>query len=230
MPWDAPKWDAYREQIRRGGRTAAAPRDAWTLTEDGASDSDTPVARGGVRTRSFGYTARRGPYKILAAILGTLVFADGVAVDLLVSVLIDQPEMRALALGLHTFSFILHALLLGFLLSPLWTKHRLTRTDLDLHYSVARVRLPRQAIVTVRPVQEMTRLLAPVSVYVEPSTRGLVMAFSDLGQVELTLDRPYRVRLYHRHYTIDHILLTVDNRDAFLAALAPMRHEQTVVP
>ncbi len=57
----------------------------------------------------------------------------------------------------------LYLLLMGMLLAPLWTRHRLSATRLDLHYGLdLNVSIPRAAIVSARPVRKKLTMLEPM--------------------------------------------------------------------
>ena len=105
-----------------------------------------------------------------------------------------------------------------FFLAPLWTKHQLNATDLQLHYGLDfRVSVPREAIIEASPLRE--RIALPVARY-EAEKQRIVAAFLEQGQLLLRLDRPYLFRIgFFKRALVGQILINVDQRDELLAAL-----------
>jgi ABC-type multidrug transport system ATPase subunit len=104
------------------------------------------------------------------------------------------------------------------LLAPLLTKHKLGAADLQLHYGLDfKANVPRNTIIAAQRVRE--RIAMPI-VRDEPEKQRIVAAFSEQGQVLLHLDQPYsfRIGLLSRKFA-DKLLINVDQRDEFLAAL-----------
>lgn len=116
------------------------------------------------------------------------------------------------------FSVALYLLISSKLLTPLWTKHRLNATDLQLQYGLDfRVSIPREAIIAAEPLRE--RVALPLVRY-EAEKQRIVAVFSEQGQLLLRLDQPYPFRVgFFKRVLADQILINVDQRNKLLAAL-----------
>jgi hypothetical protein len=116
----------------------------------------------------------------------------------------------------------LYFLLIGLWLLPLWTKHRLTETHLSLHYGLAlKVNIPRSAIIAVQPVREQLTMLEPLMARYDAKKGRIVAAAADQGQVLLHLDKPHALKVGRSTVLADTLLINVDTRNEFLAALGP---------
>ncbi len=165
-------------------------------------------------SKIFSYTARRGSYITMMSALFFMMIVDGGVLAFLIK-LIPNELINLALLGL---SVGLYLLITSKLLAPLWTKHRLNATGLQLQYGLDfRASVPREAIIAAQQVRE--RVALPVARY-EAEKQRIVAVFSEQGQVLLRLDQPYPFRVgFFKRALADRILINVDQRDEFLAAL-----------
>ena len=95
-------------------------------------------------TRNFTYTAQRNTYLSGIIALGFMVLVDGSVVFILIAALVQLILLKIVLLMALT---ALYLYLFINLLAPLWTKHRLTATELILHYGrQLHITIPRTAI------------------------------------------------------------------------------------
>src|SRR5215469_8730146 len=128
----------------------------------------------------FSYTARRGCYITTISALLFIMLVEGGVFALLIAKLIPNVLINIALLGL---SVAFYLLISSKLLAPLWTKHQLNATDLQLHYGLDfRVSVPREAIIAAEPLRE--RVALPVARY-EAEKQRIVAAFSEQGQLLL---------------------------------------------
>ncbi len=177
--------------------------------------------------RTFSYAAHRGQY---LSIWGTFLFltlSEGLLIVFLVLHFVPTTFLQTLILAL------IDCLLIGMfgkLLCPLWTRHRLTATALELHYGLdVHARIPLAQLVSAQPMREKP---GPLSLprYTAAQQR-LSLAFAESGQVLLGLKQPITLRLGLHSHPTEQILISVDDREAFLAALnlaLPTHLEQCV--
>lgn len=173
--------------------------------------------KGATSTERFGYTAERGPFRILVA---------GIAVVLLVEVpvlffllgLVLPGAATLVILGLLTLAGVVALLLAA---SPLFTTHR-------VEGGVLRVRYGLLAAADV-PVAAISRSRVPADgeggwggVPLLPGRRGerVRITFSGLGLLALELEEPVRVRLGPWRGEARELLLNVDERDVLLETLS----------
>ena len=163
----------------------------------------------------FSYTARRGSYITTMSALLFMMIVEGGVFAFLIAKLIPDELINLALLGLSVALFLLIS---SKLLAPLWTKHRLSIVDLQLHYGLDfRASVPREAIIAAQQVRE--RVALPVVRY-EAEKQRIVAVFSEQGQVLLRLDQPYPFRTgFFKRVLADQILINVDQRDELLAAL-----------
>lgn len=168
-------------------------------------------------TRTFRYTAQNGPYisTISALMFIMLGEAGGIAfliIKFLSIVVLKWLLVCALA--------ALYLYIMGKLLTPLWTKHRLSETHLHLHYGLDfKQSIPRENIVAIERARE--RVVMPMARY-EAEKQRLNIAFSEHGQLLLRLSEPYPLHMSRgKKVFAEKILLNVDQPDELLAALDP---------
>ncbi|SRR6266446_5119330 len=166
-------------------------------------------------SKIFSYTARRGTYITTMSALLFIMIVEGGVFAFLIARLIPDELINLALLGL---SAALYLLISSKLLAPLWTKHRLNATGLQLQYGLDfRVSVPRNTIIAAQQVRE--RVALPVVRY-EAEKQRIVAVFSEQGQVLLRLDQPYPFRIsFFKKVLADQILINVNQRDELLAAL-----------
>src|SRR5262249_49384762 len=108
--------------------------------------------------------------------------------------------------------------LAGFLARPLWTRHELSANRLALRFGATRLDLTRGEIVAARAVSVPLTLVQPLRAEVEARRRRLVAAFSEGGQVLLTLAAPRQV-VGRRGGEVVEVLFNADQREELVAAL-----------
>ncbi|MDQ2715922.1 MAG: ABC transporter ATP-binding protein [Chloroflexota bacterium] len=182
--------------------------------------------------RTFTYAATPGSYLAVVSVFCFMIPLETGVLALLLQGFVSNGVVK-LALFAVLGVFVLFVLIK--LLVPLRTKHHVDKTSVLLRYGIDfKASIPRAAIVSAQPARE--KIAIPSARY-EAKSRRIVIAFSDKGQVLLRLDRayPFRVGLFGGGLA-DQVLLSVDQRDAFLAALgspaasAPASHETAQVP
>jgi ABC-2 type transport system ATP-binding protein len=167
-------------------------------------------------SKTFTYTAQRASYISTVCALLFIMIAE---VGLIAFLIVKFIQNEIIKFGLI---FALAALFLNIgskLLAPLWTRHRLTKTSLHLHYGLAfKTEITRNTIIAGRQVRE--RVALPLVRY-DAEKERIFAAFSDQGQVLLILDQsyPFRVGLFGSSKFANQLLINVDQRDEFLAAL-----------
>jgi ABC-2 type transport system ATP-binding protein len=172
----------------------------------------------------FTYTGRKG--RFLTAALPFLALAlIETSVAALLIVLLAHGTLRIALLAAWG---AIPLLLAWFLTQPLRTRHELTADRLMLRFGPLRLDLPRGEIAAARPVRVALSLVQPIRAEVEPRKRRLVAAFSEEGQVLLTLTEPRQVTAGRRSGEVSEILLNVDRREELLAALALAETAATV--
>lgn len=173
------------------------------------------TVKGAVQT--FTYTAQKsGCYGFVGALsfvflLEAAVWAVGVAL------LVRDLALKLSLIGLLVLLIL--AMVFGHMLAPLWTKHRLTPGHLHLRYGWDKMIIPRTALVAARPVRERVPHSYLSRAEYEESKARIFVAFSEFGQVLLRLDKPHQFRVNRSNVSTDSILLNVDSREEFLAAL-----------
>src|SRR5215467_2766986 len=163
--------------------------------------------------RTFTYTAMRGAYITSACAFAFLLLADGSFLGLLIFLFIHNSLLRLVVYGI---AIVIYLLLIVVLLAPLWTKHRLSATHLQLHYGLSlNINIPRDTIIAIQAVRERLTVLEPVQAHYDANKSRIVAAFSDMGQVLLRLDGPHSYKMGRSTVLADTILLNVDDRDEF---------------
>ncbi len=176
--------------------------------------------------QTFTYTGRKGRFWRAALPFLSLALIE-TAVAALVVVLLAHGTLRIVLLT------VWGAILPGmawFLTGPLRTHHRLTPTHLSLRFGPTRLDLPRGEIAAVRPVEVPLGLVQPLRAEVEPRKHRLVAAFSEEGQLLLTLAEPRQVAAGRRSGEVTEILINVDRREELLAALGISKQGSSEAP
>jgi ABC-type multidrug transport system ATPase subunit len=168
--------------------------------------------------RSFRYDADRGLYTSVAAAWGFLLLIESGLIALLIAVLVPHLWLKLLLLALLA---ALNVWAIRMLRAPLNTAHRLTPEVLQLRYGDSlRADLPRSSLVTATPVRETVSSLAVLGARYDAERDRVVALFSEKGQILLTLAEPTIFQLGpFQRATARHVLINVDERDHFLAAL-----------
>lgn len=163
----------------------------------------------------FPYTAhRRACYSFAATFTFVLLLEAGMWAFLVV-VLAPSLILKVVLLG--TLVAINLFAIFGLMLAPLWTKHRLTKTHLYLHYGFDKMTIPLADLMAAQPVQE--RHSYRMRAEYQAHSHRIVAAFSEQGQVLLRLNQRHRFHVNRADVSADRFLVNVDHRDAFLAAL-----------
>jgi ABC-2 type transport system ATP-binding protein len=166
--------------------------------------------------KTFSYTARRASY---ISTVSALLFIMDVELGLILFLIAKFIQIELIKYGLIVALVALFLNIGCRLLAPLWTKHLLNEISLQLHYGLEfRAEIPRNTIAAARQARE--RMALPLARY-EAEKGRIVVAFSEQGQVLLVLDQPYpfRVGLFGSSKPANQLLINVDQRDEFLAAL-----------
>src|SRR5579859_5022561 len=170
--------------------------------------------------RTFRYTSQSGPYISTVSALLFIMVGEAGGIALLIA--------RFLSIGVLKWLLVsalagLYLFIMGKLLAPLWTKHRLSPTHLYLHYGLDfKQSIPRASIVAVERARE--RVVLPMARY-ETEKQRLNIAFSEHGQLLLRLGEPYPLQMGRgKKVFAEKILLNVDQPDELLAALSPAMH------
>lgn len=165
----------------------------------------------------FTYSAKPGAYLTTVCTLAFLFLTD---VGLLVFLIFLFIHSNVLKLVLLALVAALYFSAIGLWLLPLWTKHRLTETHLSLHYGRAfKVNIPRTAIAAAQPTRERLTMLEPLAARYDANKGRIVASSSDQGQVLLRLDKPHALKVGRSSVLADTVLINVDERLEFLAAL-----------
>jgi ABC-2 type transport system ATP-binding protein len=169
--------------------------------------------------KTFPYTARRGPYLAVAGTLGFLLLIEG-SIIVFIILIFAHAFLLKLILSSALASFYLF-FIPGRLFAPLWTRHRLSATHLQLRYGFAlNVAIPRSALASAQAVHERLTAFQPMSAQYDNKRRRIVTSFSEQGQVLLGLAQPMSIKVGRSMHQVETILINVDQRDEFLKALA----------
>jgi hypothetical protein len=182
------------------------------------------------RGRWFKYTGQGRVYLTLAAVFLGLVLVEGALFVSLSLLLISDPVTKwSVAAALVV---ILIGIPLRVLFAPLFTRHRLTRADLRLHYGLHEVVVPRELIRSALPVSESLEPIQVLSARADAQRGRAVACFSDHGQVLLALREPliFPRSILRQNPPVDQILFNVDDRDALLAEIGAEAADSAVVP
>ena len=168
-------------------------------------------------TRTFRYTAQSGPYISTISALLFIMVGEAGGIGLLIVRFLSIVVLKWLLVSALAALFLF---IMGKLLAPLWTKHQLSETHLQLHYGLGfKQSIPRESIAAVERMRE--RVVLPMARY-EAEKQRLNVAFSEHGQLLLRLSEPYPLQI-GRGKTVfaEKILLNVDQPDELLAAFNP---------
>ncbi len=176
----------------------------------------------------FTYTADRSSYLGTVSVFGALVLIEGTIVSVMLALLVPAPLKFFLLAG--QVLLVLYAC--AYMLSPLWTGHRLDGENLYLRYGIHfKAVLPRRSIVRARPVREKMEALQATGAGYDAKKHRITAAFSGQGQVLLELDRPYPMRTgWFGGGLAEQVLINLDRRDAFLAALGFAGDDRSPAP
>lgn len=170
------------------------------------------------QAEEFSYTAKKGDYLSMAIAFLMLIILEAIGFDLLIALLVHG-GLKFILLGIIVFLHIFGVVLL---FAPLFTKHRLTATQLQLRYSfLFRSDLPRSNIAAAEPVKERLDSALNLAPFYHRDRLRLNLPFSTEGQVLLYLAQPqiFRFGLFKKGEA-GQILINVDRRDLFLQNLA----------
>ena len=171
--------------------------------------------------QTFSYTAQRRGYLVT---LAAFTLSMSIESSLLILVIMAAVPTTFVKVALPIAVIGLYVFLVFTISRPLWTKHRLTETHLELRYGSLRLDIPREAILSVKATRERLTMFQPMKARVDTKKRQLMAAFSEDGQVLLTLNKQLAVRIGRTTSHVTRILLNADEPDRLLAAL--MKHEQ----
>lgn len=179
--------------------------------------------------RDFPYSADRGGFVAMVATFFFLVLGESAVLALIIGVAVKDPLLRA---GLFGLLALLLLAALGWMLSPLWTRHRLSAETLHLRYGVGlRLDLPRSAIVAAQPTREDVNPIQALVAQHDPKKQRLLIALSSKGQLLLHLAEPLPIHIWPTGGGVaTSILLNADDRDALLTALALPQTPPPAVP
>ena len=183
--------------------------------------------------QTFSYTAQRRGYLIT---LAAFTLSMSIESSLLILVAMAAVPATLVKVAFPIAIIGLYVFLVFTISRPLWTKHHLTATHLELHYGPLRLDIPREAILSAKATREQLTMFQPMKAQVDTKKRQLNAAFSEEGQVLLTLNKPLLVRIERTSSTpshVTHILLNVDEPDRLLTALTKreqVSQEGDVVP
>jgi ABC-type multidrug transport system ATPase subunit len=168
--------------------------------------------------KTFTYTAQRRAYLSFVGSFGFMLLAESSVFVLLISIFVHNNLLKFGLLSAYA-CFLLY-LFFARLLAPLWTKHRLTLTFLHLHYGHGfKVSIPCTSISSALPVRERLTMFEPASARYDATKQRIIASFSEHGQILLRLAQPIALKMGHTTHMTESILINVDQRDTFLAAL-----------
>lgn len=182
------------------------------------------------RERAFKYTGHGRVYWTLAAVFLGLVLVEGALFVSLSLFLISDPVTKwSVAAALVT---ILIGIPLRVLFAPLFTRHRLTRAGLRLHYGLHKVVVPRELIRSAVPVSHPLEPIQVLSARSDAERGRAVACFSEYGQVLLALSQPliFPRSILRPNPPVEEILFNVDDRDALLAEIGASGADPAVAP
>lgn len=166
---------------------------------------------------TFSYTANRRSFYGYVGAWAILFLVEGLVFAVLIIAIVPGVVLKtALLAALSAAILVTHV---AVLLRPLWTRHRLTDTELLLRYGSDKLNVPRAEILAAEPVAASRRQGFVPGVQFDSRKRRITATFSDQGQVLLRLNRPHRFVMKGVNDPVKEILINVDHRDAFLTAL-----------
>lgn len=176
----------------------------------------------------FTYTAQQRMYWGIVGVWLAMVSVEGSILILLLTLLVHPLLLKILLLV--AMAALLLFLVFHILLAALWTKHIVTHSHLLLHYGPDRLDIPLAAIATAQPVHEHLNALQTVRGQLDAKNQRVIMAFSEQGQVLLTLKYELQCRIGRSNGAINRVLLNVDRRDEFLIVLNSDSHVSAQAP
>ena len=168
-------------------------------------------------SKMFTYTARRAAYFSTIAAFLFLMLAEGSLITYVITLFIHNGWLKLIpvvAIGAWLAYIGVQ------LFAPLFTKHQLTEADVWLRYGFTfNLRVPLTEIVAAEAAHELLNMLQPTRATYDANKQRIVAAFSNEGQVLLHLRQPNMLKFGRKDVPVQTILLNVDGRDEFLAAL-----------
>jgi hypothetical protein len=166
--------------------------------------------------KSFKYTANKDEFSGLALGFSFLIVAEAIGIELVLLFLLEG-WLKWLVLLLM---LILHVYFLDWLYAPLRTTHFLTPSHLKLRYGwTLKADISREDIATATAWKKPITKGEPIMPRYVKERERLIANFSPDGQVLLTLKNPLQLKLSIQKVKVQEILINVDNRIDFLAAL-----------
>jgi ABC-2 type transport system ATP-binding protein len=167
-------------------------------------------------SKTFTYTAQRASYISTVCALLFIIVSEVGLITILIAKFVQNEFIK---FGLIIALVALFLNVSSKILAPLWTKHHLSATSLQLNYGLEfKSVIPRKTIVAASKIRE--KVAFPLARY-EAEKGRIVAAFSEQGQVLLLLDQsyPFRVGFFGSRKPANQLLINVDQRDELLAAL-----------
>lgn len=164
----------------------------------------------------FGYAKEAREFKSATLMFVILTIFEAIAVDALIGFLVKDLTLKIILIAL---AIITHALIIGWLFSPLWKKHRLTATHLHIRFSLGfKADIPLNTIIAAMPTHEKVTSLATLNALHVPAKDLVKAALSEHGQILLCFNGLYRFRI-GKGVLADKLLINVDEPDKLLAQL-----------
>jgi ABC-2 type transport system ATP-binding protein len=174
--------------------------------------------------QTFTYTAQRALFIRLLGVILLLMVPEVCMVVLFIVLLVPNILIKGLLLLLYVGLLIFIANRLS---GVARTKHQLSESSLRLRFgSSLHVDIPRDAITSAQPVHENVGMFEPTSASYNASRKQIRALFSDQGQVLLRLKEPLALNVRGTLHLTEYIIINVDKRAAFLAALAVSESEK----
>jgi len=164
--------------------------------------------------KKFGYRADSSKYWPIAGVLIGLALIEGG----LGCVLIFYAGLSSiLRLVLLVGIVLLFTVPLGLIFAPLFTRHRLTPSQLVIHYGRHKLMIPRSMIGTVQDTRDPVDGFAVLGARREGQQKRISMCFSERGQILLRLVIP----LIYRGVEIHQVIFNVDEPEELINLLQP---------
>lgn len=166
---------------------------------------------------SFSYNAKRGGFWAHAGGWAMLFVIEGSIIALLIVIFAPGLWLKLglVALLAALIGYVIVVILCG----PLWSHHRLEPDALVLQYGRAAFAMPRANIVSAEAVDGKIREPFRAVPAFDEKTASLVVTFSDMGVVALSLVEPQTFALKEPAEPVNRIVFNVDRREALLDAL-----------
>ena len=174
--------------------------------------------------REFSYSKRnRSGYLQMIVAFGFICLIECGLVALIVDLLIPFLWLK-LVLNFMHFSLCLFALVV--VAMSLKTQHKLTSSELQLNYGMSlHQSIPLTAIQKMSIIHKTTSRINPTRHSYDATKQRLVVCSSKNGMLLLTLKEPQILKIGWRPQVVTNILLNLDRRDEFIAALRPYLSE-----